>query len=49
MLVGFCLVDDVTVNRELKDWRWGEPDWYLSSAVVQVCDLKLPLYAALSY
>lgn len=32
VLVGFCLVDHETVSPELKDWRWGEPDWYLRCA-----------------
>lgn len=35
VLVGFCLVDHEKISPELKDWRWGEPPWYLSSAVVR--------------
>jgi hypothetical protein len=29
VLVGFCLVEHEKVTPELKDWRWGEPGWYL--------------------
>ena len=29
VLVGFCLVEHEKLNSELKDWRWGEPEWYL--------------------
>ena len=35
VLVGFCLVDHEKISPELKDWRWGDPSWYLSSAVVR--------------
>ena len=44
VLVGFCLVDDPKVSPELKDWRWGEPAWYLSSAVVRDAEVLDRIY-----
>jgi len=44
VLVGFCLVDHESVTSELKDWRWGDPPWYLSSAVVRDDEILNRIY-----
>eukprot|EP00291_Cryptomonas_curvata_P021622 CAMPEP_0172172698 /NCGR_PEP_ID=MMETSP1050-20130122/12598_1 /TAXON_ID=233186 /ORGANISM="Cryptomonas curvata, Strain CCAP979/52" /LENGTH=548 /DNA_ID=CAMNT_0012844281 /DNA_START=61 /DNA_END=1703 /DNA_ORIENTATION=+ len=44
ILVGFCLVRSAQLREELEGWRWGDPAWYLSSAVVTDSEILSRVY-----